>query len=476
MHRIPVWVCLFLPVAAPAASGEPAGQPIEHFDSDPGWESYRSHLVPNPIPVVRQDFGHRAGHRARGAKAGEIGGWIQRSITPAYYAKSISERTLDHEMKASGKFAVAKNKGGSGSLFGWFNSQSRGWRAPNSLAMRIDGNGDNYWLLVEYGTRHWLTACQGTFEGQYQTTKTKPFAADGTSHQWTLHYDPHANSDRGLITFVLDDQKFSLPLEAGHKEDGAVFNRFGLFNQQITGDGMEVYFDDLVIDGQAQDFDRDPGWDARSNNVTREERAIRPMHDFGYSATQHCGGQKGEIGGIVWRDEKPAFYGDRVGPFSLEDVLFASGKIAFTGAGSDSGVYLGWFDSASKKNKKVPEHQEPQKNMLAIKLEGPSRIGHYFVPGYATNSGKGEIKSEGPIIRPDGQVHCWSLRYSPDDAHGKGRIILEFDDVVQTLDLPAGARQAGATFDRFGLFNMQSGGHYVSVYLDDVSYSKRRKQ
>ncbi len=41
------------------------------------------------------------------------------------------------------------------------------------------------------------------------------------------------------------------------------------------------------------------------------------------------------------------------------------------------------------------------------------------------------------------------------------------------MDLAPGDRAEGATFDRFGIFNMQSGGHAVEIYLDDLEYSSR---
>lgn len=460
---IPTWI---------AVGAEWPAREVEHFDKDPKWESYRSRLVPNPAPIVRQDFGWRNDNHAKGEQRGEIGGWIQRSITPAYYAKEIEPKTFDDQMSASGKFAVTRNEGNSGSLFGWFNDSSRGWRTPNSLVLRIDGNGPNYWLLIEYGTRHWLTAAQGLFEGAYQTTKTKPFAADGTVHEWTMNYDPAGNDNNGLFTFTLDGNEYLLPLAPGHKADGAKFNRFGLFNHMITGQGMEVYFDDVVLDGEVEGFARDPKWDARGNKVSFAENVIRPMHNFGHGPTAHAGGHKGEVGGIMWRDEKPAYYADQVGPFTLDDELFASGKLAFTAAGSDSGLYLGFFDATSKKNKTVPEHEERQKNMLAIAIEGPSRIGHYFRPAVFNSVGGGMSKSDGPIIRPDGEVHEWSLHYSPTAAGGNGQITVKFDENTQTLDLKPEDRKRGATFDRFGFFNMQTGGHYVFLYADDLSYAK----
>jgi hypothetical protein len=37
------------------------------------------------------------------------------------------------------------------------------------------------------------------------------------------------------------------------------------------------------------------------------------------------------------------------------------------------------------------------------------------------------------------------------------------------LDREPGHRALGAIFNRFGLFNVQSGGHFVELYLDDLS-------
>ena len=71
-------------------------------------------------------------------------------------------------------------------------------------------------------------------------------------------------------------------------------------------------------------------------------------------------------------------------------------------------------------------------------------------------------------------AQAWSLRYSPRDADGNGRITVTLDGAAQTLDLRPGDRKLGATFDRFGFFNVQSGGHFVYVYVDDVTYTARR--
>jgi hypothetical protein len=110
-----------------------------------------------------------------------------------------------------------------------------------------------------------------------------------------------------------------------------------------------------------------------------------------------------------------------------------------------------------------------------VLIEGPSRIGHYFRPGYRGHDGEGTTAETGPIIQPNGQVHDWSIRYDPAGAGGVGRIIVQLGKSVQTLDLRQGDKEKPTTFDRFGFFNCQSGGHYVYVYLDDLVYGASGK-
>jgi hypothetical protein len=444
---------------------------VEHFDADPQWEGYRNRLVPDPPPRTRQDFGYRLSQNAEGASKGEIGGWVQRSTTAAWYAKKIAPVTFTNHLSASGKFVVKHNEGGSGVLVGWFNAQSRGWRMPNSLVIRLDGNGGKYWLLFEYGTQHWLTGGGATFEGRYQTTKTKPFT-DGTVHTWQLKYDPIA--DGGEIELVLDGKGYLAKVPAAHVADGAVFDRFGIVNQQLTGDGMEVYFDDLELNGERLTFDRDPAWEAVGNQVEFPDRVRRPFHDFGFSATQYAGGKKGEIGGIIWRDEKPAFYGACLPPLTLQDDFFASGKVVFRAAGSDSAVYFGFFDGEAKRNKTASDYQAQSTNLLAILIEGFSRIGHYFRAGYRNGSGEGMFESSGPTIRPDRTVHTWMLRYTANARDQDGEITLTFDGQDQKTRVRKEHKAAGARFDHFGIVNVQAGGHFVEIYIDDLTFTSAR--
>src|SRR5688500_16471067 len=69
-------------------------------------------------------------------------------------------------------------------------------------------------------------------------------------------------------------------------------------------------------------FDRDPGWDAHNNRIVAQEYPTI-VQDFGYSETAIAGKGPGEMGGQVWRASEPAFYGDKIGPRTLDEPLSA---------------------------------------------------------------------------------------------------------------------------------------------------------
>jgi len=238
----------------------------------------------------------------------------------------------------------------------------------------------------------------------------------------------------------------------------------------MTGDGMDVFFDDLDVNGERFAFDTDPGWEGQGNEVEFRDRVRRPFHDFGFSATHQAGRKAGEIGGVVWRDEKPAYYAAPIAPLTLEGELFASGTVALRGAGSDSGGYFGFFDAAAKRNKLASDRDTAPTNVLAILVEGPSQIGHYFRAGYYNRLGEGQFENSGPTIQPDGRIHQWSLRYIPNAAGDHGEIIVTFDGQRRTSRVSKEHKTAGARFDRFGIFNLQVGGHFVELYLDDLKF------
>ncbi len=443
---------------AHAQIGEPEG--TSHRS---GWESFRSYLRPDNVPPITQDFGWSATHHAGGQMRGEIGGRIQRALRRCRYAMPLAETlTLDREIKAYGRLAVTDDDGSSGASIGFFHDSSAGWRTPNSLAFRVDGNGGNYWLFFEYGTRNGKTGGRGVFEGErYQTTKTKPFAADGTAHTWQLHYDPAAG-DHGILTFRVDDREHRIVLTKEAREDGALFNRFGIWNQQTTGNGLELWIDDLVVQGKPISFDDDPMWISEDARATFQPTAVRPFHDYGFQTKTKS------IRGVIWRDEAPSYCAKPIARLTLEQPLKASGRIRLLQAAADSGLYLGWFDSETKRKNEHPEHKRRQRNYLALHIEGPSRIGHYVRPGYGTRTGRGRNGESGPVLLPNGEWHRWSIDYHPD----KRLIIATLDEKSVALEMDKEGLKDGAVFDRFGVFNHQSGGWHLDFEIDRLEFTR----
>lgn len=437
---------------------------LESFDADPAWDSVNNRPAPGSGIAREQAFGYSATAHA-GGEPGEMGGTITRSFTPARYAMAIPEKTLENRLEASGKFAVTASDGG-GVLIGWFNENSRGWRTPNSLAIRINGESGAYRVFYEYGTSHWRTGGGQTFEGRYQDNPASLHRADSSVHAWKLVYDPGGAGGDGLLELTLDGTLYSAPMDPGHKADGAVFNRFGLLNQQVAGGTVGVYVDDVVVDGVEEHFGNDPGWEGLGNQAKFVETLIRPHHDFGYSATSHAGGKAGEIGGAFWRvestePETSGYYAAPVKSLTLDSPLHASGKVAMPAAAADSGVLIGWFNDATFRG-------APPMNFLGVFVEGPSRIGHYFRPVFGTSEDiHGKVDS-GPIIHADGKSHIWTLDYQPES----GRIAVTLDGEAITLDIPPEARKGKAAFNRFGMLTWLRGGLFVELYLDDLEYTR----
>ena len=414
-----------------------------------------------------------------------------RASVPAFYADKIGPLTLDDPFSASGTFALTKTTGSSGVFFGFFKGEQPGatGRPIGSLGMDFDGEGGGARLSVRLITAK-NQSC-GTFITPFLPGKFRPtpIRNDGTRYAWKLDYDPKAADGRGRFTYTIhgDSPKpgdlekpdmpenfkdearrrfpsttaFSVDLPEGFKEQGTTFDHFGMMNLTKPGGQMGIYFDDLQYAGRAQDFSKDPNWDGSGNRKTYEASDVGGGQNFGFSDTQFAGGEKrGELGGTFWR-APGASYADRVGPLSSDDALEAGGKLAFTAGSPDSGMLIGWFNS------KTPPDEQSLKNFIGVRVEGPTRVGHYFAPIFATDKGEGgKIEKDAPVLHPDGKPHTWSIRYNP----AEGTIAVKLDEESATLRLKPQQR-GQATFDRFGVLTPNRGGSQVKIYFDDVTYT-----
>ncbi len=475
----------------------------ESFDKDPEWEGHNNRLLPKVLPTVTPDFGYSETQFASKDK-GEIGGKVIRCMTPTYYAAKVNGKTLNDKLTASGTFALKGASGNSGVFFGWFNAvQPDGSGRPlRSLGLDFDGEPSGARLAVR------MINCNnkscGTFVTPFIPGKFRPtpIRLDATRYAWTLTYDPDANNGGGQFQFTIqclgdkpeplaadrlpadlpeahkkealshfpNTTRFTVNLPDGFKKDGATFDRFGLHNMTKPGNAMTIYFADLKHDGVTEDLTKAPEWVGSHN---REKLDSPPVgaHNFGYSEkTNFAGGKIGEIGGDLWRSGKYAYYADRVGPLSLDDRLEASGKVVLKVGAPDSDIFIGWFNSANKDKPPVEAG-----HFVGVHVGGPTRVGHYFQPSFATSKGtRGQAKT-GPVLTP-GKVFEWSLVYDPMANGGNGEIQLTLDKETVKLALKKGERAEGAQFDRFGLFNSTIGGQLVRIYLDDLKYTSGRQK
>lgn len=462
-----------------------AGIRIERFDRDPGWEGRNHRSDQPPARTVNQDFGFSQTRRAGGQAAGEIGGVLTPASEPSYYARVIEPKTFDDKLSASGVFAC--DAGPVHALVGFFNAKTiNEWRTPNTIALRVQGRGDRFFAYVEYASSRWRAGGDGPRPfARVRDPKTgkeepKGFAARGMSHTWSLTYDPAGNDGGGVISAMIDGETSICHLDAGHKADGASFDRFGLLGVSKSADTSgELWLDDVTIDGQRESFDRDPEWEGFQNRRTYTSRNVRPRFDFGYSASHFARGlATGELGGLIFRGDcreadRMACYGDRVGPLTLDRPLRASGKVVLRRAVSDSTTLFGFYHSGRSMAVNPSQSSGLPENFLGFAVEGPSREGFFVYPAYRTTGDREGSRTgpDRPHILPDGTPHDWTLEYAPNGADGRGRITLTLDQQSVSLDLQSGDRASGATFDRFGLVTTWIDGNGQSIYFDDLSYT-----
>jgi len=276
-----------------------------------------------------------------------------------------------------------------------------------------------------------------------------------------------------------EGKTFTVAVPKGYKEQITRFDRFGLMNGMKPGNPMTIHFDDLEYDGKVEDFSQDPGWVGMGNHAGAANREWGGAHNFGFSPTSRASGANGELGGLMWRCGAYGYYADRIGPLSLADRLEASGKVVLNVGPPDSGMYLGWFNGADK------EHAPTQAGQfVGVKIGGPTRVGHYFVPAYAVlkttpierSGGRKHVdrvsveRKEGPLLVPQ-KVFSWKLAYAPAGSDGNGTIEARLGDVSVTLPLKDGDKAKGAVLDRFGLFTAHIGGNFIRVYFDDLKYT-----
>lgn len=462
----------------------------ERFDRDPGWDGRNNRPAKPGTRPVSQDFGWSATRHAGGG-AGEIGGSVTPAAEGAYYGKAFAAKTFEEPITASGVFLVPKQGAGEtgvgNTLVGFFNADTLNeWRTPNTMALRINGRGDGLHVHVEYCTSRWRAG--GEFLGDVDAKtgrKQQRLLANGVPHPWSMRYDPAGNNGGGTVTTVVDGETLVMKLDAGHKADGARFNRFGILNVMKSADDRgSLWLDDLEINGDRHAFDRDPKWDARGNHARFDSANVRPQFDFGYSRTKFVSGKsEGEMGGLIFRgDERSAgtmaYYGDRIADLTLDHPLKASGKVTFRRGVTDSTSMIGFFHADGTMRVSAAQKSGFPENFLGGVIEGPSSQGFYFYPAYGTDREAETMDGfrseprgpEPPHLYPDAKTHEWTLDYSP-TAGISGRITVTLNGKTVSLDVRPEHRAIGAQFNRFGIVTTHIDGNGQVVFYDDLTYT-----
>ncbi len=458
----------------------------ETFDRDPGWEGRNNRLSPAKPPTINQNFGYSRTDHA-GKQRGEIGGEFWQANRPAYYGKVIEKKGLELPLSASGSVAVTKAQSimgwhqTSNVFIGWFSPDEKDliWRPRNFIGFRLQSSNEPDGCLVEicYGTSAWqagglfVNAAGGGQHKNVVDLKTSDLLRippDGSKHQWSFNYDPNGANGAGEIVLVFNGNETRLALSAEHKKAGATLNRFGVFTPRIPGLDVVAYFDDLTIDGVLNDFSEDPNWEGFGNRRRYQDKIQYAYNSFGFSPTNHAGGKPGELGGLFFscnpdENQFKAYYADRIGRLTFEDALTARGRFTAREHSTDSTFALGWFNS---------EKQDwPIHNFAGVYFDSFSSVGRIIEPMYGTSQGTNDRGGEHVTFVP-GQSYEWTLKYDPSAADGRGAITFTIGDQSVTKPLGEGDKARGATFDRFGVFNMQwANSKWCDVYLDDMTYS-----
>lgn len=490
MNRRAMTFAACLMLAAQGGAGLQAAERTENFDVDPQWDAHNNRSTAFQPQRITQRFGFSPTHHAGGAMAGEMGGLVNPAAEAAFYAKKIPDATFDDRLTASGVMAMPGEQPFH-AVLGFFNAGTLNeWRTPNTIAIRLQGRGEMFYAYVEYCTSRWRAGADNpggfsTIEGENGRRQLRGFKTRGAVHRWNLTYDPQAQNGLGSIALTIDGETAVCHLDPGHKQEGARFNRFGLMPVMKQWDQPgEVWFDDVIVNGRLETFDKDPGWEGRDNQRTYVSSNVRPRFDFGFSPTHFAGGAKaGELGGLVFRGDirqpdRMGHYGARIDTLTLAKPLHAGGAVALRRGVSDSTTILGFYNSRDSLTTNPSQNTGWPKSFLGVAIEGPSRVGFQFYPAFhdATghyDSARSEIL---PTILPNGAPHRWTLDYAP-PANGKpGAILVNFDGQLAKVELPSEIADLSATtFDRFGLVTAWIDGNGQQVYFDDLTYTWRQE-
>jgi hypothetical protein len=219
-----------------------------------------------------------------------------------------------------------------------------------------------------------------------------------------------------------------------------------------------------------EDFSVDPGWEGVGN---RPADGVNSQ-DYGFSNTNNAGGAAaGEAGGTIRRtggqppDPPIAYYADDLNGFVDFDHAFsASGTAQLQ---NQAAGFLGFFNST-----------DPCFTSLCGNgsFGGQSVLAGWFLDFASVfmvyeGPGGGVWQSSASNSTTTGtDAFNWSIDYDPNA--GNGELSGTFGGFsIASVDIGAGIRASGATFDRFGIASATDTdfGNSGPFFIDDVEYT-----
>jgi hypothetical protein len=206
-----------------------------------------------------------------------------------------------------------------------------------------------------------------------------------------------------------------------------------------------------------ESFAADPGWEGIDNRP-RTKRCTTRTFDFGWNATTQ------EVGGQFERSNLYRAYYAKVlpAPKTLDDPLTASGTIRVRGArGGGGGVLFGWFNSTTSYDWRTTD-------FFGLRVDGRGTKTQFFAEYGTENTFAGTVSTDKELTTKS--RFDWVLDYQPAGGdYGAGLLRLTVAGLTAEHSLTPEQRADGATFDRFGLLNVQLDGQPMSVFVGGLT-------
>ena len=302
-------------------------------------------------------------------------------------------------------------------------------------------------MFYEYGTRNWQTGAAAPSRANNINDADPAISAGGNGASVATRLRSAGAGGNGQISFASTSGTIEWPSRPGHRPTAprSIASASGTCRRRVT---PELYLDDLVVDGKrirSMPIPLGKAAATRWNLPTRDPAHITTLASAHAALrrpprARSAASSFATNGPLTTRADRRR---SRSTTSSWPVASWCWPRRAATAACISVGS-----TPTTKQANETPEHVRRQSNVLGIVLEGPSRVGHYFRPGYSNRAGAGLTAdgSEGwPVIRPDGQPHSWRLHYRPGSGPGAAdRLSCRSTESAGRLDLAPTRRASGA--------------------------------